>query len=128
MKTQNTIDAIFKNEKSNEQNARNNIIFRAFFPSERYLIDFSEGFLKTDWKQYDTNQDAPYFGVWVNKTSLETLTYCEGDWTLVKCLTKENFNAEIENMIECYEPGYEFKTIGPEGLTIYEQDRKDFFV
>lgn len=31
------------------------------------------------WQQYDTDQDAYYFGIWINPVKRETFTYAEGD-------------------------------------------------
>ena len=73
---------------------------RMFLPSERYTIDFADD-LKT-WRQFDTSQDAPYFGVWVDMEARETLTYAEGDWTLVVCPTAETFRAELDDMHTFY--------------------------
>ena len=76
----------------------------------------------------DTDQDAHYFGAWVNKQKRLTLTYCEGDWTLVVCPDADHYNAEVSDMIRFYGEGYEFKTIGPEGITEYRQDRARFLI
>src|SRR5438132_508470 len=75
-------------------------IRRAFLPSERYGVDFAEDFKAEGWEQFDTDQDAHYFGVWVNRGRLQTLTYAEGDWTLVTCSDREHYNAEISDAIK----------------------------
>lgn len=73
---------------------------RMFLPSERYVIDFDEGL--REWRQYDTRQDASYFGVWVHLGTLETLTYAEGDWSLVTCADRAGLRAELAAMAEFY--------------------------
>lgn len=78
-------------------------IYGMFFPSERYLIDFAEDFHSEGWKQYDTWQDAPYFGVWTNKTLRCILTYAEGDWSLVKCDTDEAYLMEYNEADAFYQ-------------------------
>ena len=65
-------------------------------------FDFAADFKSEGWKQYDTDQDAHYFGVWVNIDKLLTLTYAEGDWSLVVCATSETLQAELDDMAEFY--------------------------
>lgn len=101
-----------------------NVLREVFLPSERYVIDFS-GLLQEGWQQYDTHQDATYFGVWVNRETRETLTYCEGDWSLVTCDTPEAFTAELASMAEFYgDPPPAFVTIDQDGtVTRYVDER-----
>lgn len=65
----------------------------------RYFYD-----LRCDqsWKQFDTDQDASYFGVWVNLAERMTFTYCEGDRTLVVCPSVETFRSELKDAEEFY--------------------------
>ena len=74
------------------------VIQRAFRPSERYVVDFADNRTQEGWMQFDTNQDAPYYGVWVNPAKLQTLSYAEGDWSLVTC---ENKNGTTPNLAVC---------------------------
>ena len=113
-----------------EINKRGNEVIRSFIVNgERYRWDFDEDFNVQGWEQYDTSQDAWYFGVWINKKLLQIQTYAEGDLTLVKCPDIDHFNAEIADMNKFYEPGFIAKTIGNDGqLTIYRQERQQFFV
>jgi len=113
-----------------ETNARGNSIERSFILNgERYRWDFDKKALEEGWGQYDTDQDAWYFGVWVNKKLLQTRTYAEGDLTLVKCPDVEHFNAEIEDMNKFYGEGFVAKTIDLDGkMTTYVQDRELFFI
>jgi hypothetical protein len=109
-------------------NERGNTIYRAFLPSERYRIDFADDFTAEGWLQFDTDQDAEYFGVWVNPVSFRTLTYAEGDWSIVECHDAGHYNSEVADAIRFYGEGFEFKTVGPEGITEYRQDRSRFLV
>lgn len=112
-----------------EKNARGNRIKRTFLSTERYRWDFNEPFRSDGWEQYDTSQDAWYFGVWVNKKRLKILTYAEGDITMVTCPDAAHFNAEIKNMNEFYEEGFVAKTIDMDAkMTVYRQDRSKFFI
>ena len=122
------INDMFK-DSPEETNARGNMIKRSFLRLDRLQIDWAEDRVPNGWKQFDTDQDASYFGVWVNPETFQTLTYAEGDLTLVTCPDKEHYNAEIRDAIEFYEEGFEFKTVSTEGdITIYSQDRQEFFV
>lgn len=114
-------------------NARDNEIRRAFMPSERYVIDFADDFAAEGWEQFDTDQDAHYFGVWMNKGGRQTLTYAEGDWTLVTCPDWDHYRAEVEDAIRFHGEGFIAKVIDvdrgpgiPNLVTTYQQDRQRF--
>ena len=85
-----------------EINSRGNRIDRSFFHADRYHFDFHRCKAADGWKQYDTNQDAWYFGVWVNLKLREILTYAEGDITRVTCPSDDHLRAELEAMAEFY--------------------------
>jgi hypothetical protein len=108
-------------------NAHGNRVRRTFVNADgslsRYVFD------RLHWEQYDTSQDAWYFGVWVNKRKRQTLTYAEGDLTLVECTDAIAFNLEIESMNRFYGEGFIAKTIDLDGtMTVYRQDRRGFFI
>jgi len=85
------------------QNERGNTVYSAFIGSrDRLQFDTGPCDYKKDWQQYDTHQDAWYFGVWVHIEKRMTVTYAEGDLTVVTCPTLESFRAEIESMNEFY--------------------------
>ena len=46
---------------------------------DRYHFDFGECSHHLGYAQVDTSQDAPYFGIWTNPTTLTTVSYMEGD-------------------------------------------------
>ena len=71
--------------------------------TDRYFYDF-EGLKHPEWRQFDTWQDAWYFGVWVNVRQRMTFTYAEGDRSLVVCPTLESFRAELEDAERFYGP------------------------
>ena len=87
-------------------------------------------FKSEGWEQFDTDQDAAYFGVWVNKSKFLTLTYAEGDWTLVECHDKDHFNAEVLDAIKFYGEGFIFKAIDFEAktCTTVVQNRQEFLI
>lgn len=82
-------------------NSLGNLVERYFTSNgERYYYDFMEGFFDAGWEQYDTDQDAWYFGVWINEDTRQILTYAEGDTTLVTCKSEESYKEEIRAMNE----------------------------
>jgi hypothetical protein len=68
----------------------------------RYYYDFTLLTQAKGWKQFDTWQDAWYFGVWVNVAQRMTFCYAEGDRTLVICPTAESFRAELADAASFY--------------------------
>jgi hypothetical protein len=80
-----------------------------FLDANRYLFDFSTGFKaftdvdKADgWQQYDTTQDAWYFGVWVNTKHRIVLTYAEGDVIVDRFEDDAELSAELERLEAFY--------------------------
>ncbi len=113
-----------------EINQSGNRLYRLFWSAERYVVDFAEDFTSLGWQQFDTDQDAWYFGVWVNPRTHQVLTYAEGDWDLVDGDGKEGYNAEIKRMIEFYGEGEVAKEIDftTNTITIHRQDRAQFLL
>lgn len=69
--------------------------------TSRYAYDFEPSWLGA-WKQFDTRQDASYFGAWVDVAGMRTFTYAEGDRCLIECDTREAFAAELQDMCNFY--------------------------
>ena len=61
----------------------------------RYVMDFQgpRGFY-----QWDTSQDAWYYGTWVNPESLQILNYAEGDISLVTCNGVDEYKNQLAKM------------------------------
>lgn len=90
----------------------------------RYAYDFRADWLTT-WQQYDTDQDANYFGVWVDVKGMRTFTFAEGDRILVECDNSAAFAAELADMATFYgDPPAAFTTIDLDGtVTRYYDER-----
>ena len=58
--------------------------------------------LARGWEQYDTDQDAWYFGVWVDVEGRQIFSHAEGDRTLQRFATAESFAAELRRMAGVY--------------------------
>ena len=109
-------------------NERGNAVYQWFGSEDRYVVDFAPDRVAEGWEQFDTEQDAWYFGMWVNWAKLLTLTYCEGDWYLVVCPDREHYLAEIEHAIGFYGEG-QIATVfdlTEHTETVYRQDRSKF--
>lgn len=80
--------------------------FNADPDRSRYYYDCGKGLPgdKADWKQYDTNQDASYYGVWVNFKTRQSFCYAEGDTTLVTCEDEAHWRLELESMADFHGP------------------------
>lgn len=103
-------------------------VSRLFADTDRYIVDFADGFAADGWLQFDTDQDAHYFGAWVNPKQFLSMSYAEGDWTIVQCLDKERYNREVARMIEFYAEGRIALVIDRDGsATEIRQDRQEFF-
>lgn len=87
-------------------NERGNLVrpFTAYGIGSRYVFDFNLHTAKDGWKQYDTDQDASYFGIWVHLEDRKIATFAEGDYYLVECPDDEHLKAELEDMAEFYGP------------------------
>ena len=108
-----------------EVNERRNTIERSWRDTERYEFDFKLCTREKGWKQFDTTQDAWYFGVWVHPEKCEIITYAEGDITRVICPTEESFHAELKSMAQFYgEPPPAFTVIGTNGQVTYVYDKR----
>ncbi len=69
---------------------------------ERYAFDFDMCSSSHGWEQYDTSQDAPYFGTWAHERWRLVVTFCEGDLSLVSCPTGDAYRRELASMAETY--------------------------
>lgn len=104
-------------DEASETNQQGCTVVRTFHPEiDRYVFD---GGVCSDWEQYDTDQDASYFGVWVRIATRETVTYAEGDITHVTAPTEEAFKAELASMAAFYgDPPPAFRVITGAGELI----------
>lgn len=72
---------------------------RDFAPADRYLYDFKMLTYAKGWAQVDTKQDASYFGTWTNPEKRQIFCYCEGDLTLTKCETDEEYIEALSDLV-----------------------------
>ena len=86
-----------------ECNERGNAVQREYHPfRERYYYDFELCTPEEGWLQYELQQDAPRFGVWVRPGSWEIMVFDEGDELRITCPSAERFDAELTAMAELY--------------------------
>ncbi len=70
----------------------------------RFRFDFVVCSPKKGWVQYDTDQDGAHFGVWGNVEQRTIITFAEGDFTRVLCVTTDTLERELVSMEESYGP------------------------
>jgi hypothetical protein len=87
----------WKNDRGNTVQSRT-----VYTIQDRYFFDGKLCTRALGFEQFDTDQDAWYFGVWVNREDRATVTYAEGDLSLVVCASEESFRAEIADMENFY--------------------------
>lgn len=68
----------------------------------RYAYDLIHCATDRGWCQYDTPQDASYFGCWVHHEERLIVTFAEGDVILVDCPTPNQFQQELADMARFY--------------------------
>ncbi|EKP0315531.1 hypothetical protein ACEUB2_04260 [Aeromonas veronii] len=76
-------------------------IDRGGHQTDRYYYDRT--LLAQGWLQYDTEEDAWYFGIWIHTVKLETFTYAEGDTNHVIAPNVEAFRTELARLYQ-YHP------------------------
>lgn len=113
-----------------EVNQRGNEITRSFEGDiVRFRFVFVLCSLAKGWIQFDTDQDAWYFGIRIHKQRKQIVTYAEGDVFIIDAPTVESFNKEIKYMCEFYGKEAGIRTIDGDGIyTKYYQDRKECFI
>lgn len=121
MLTKKLISVIRKPARRAQSDSRE--IYRLFYDCGRYPFDFADDFTSEGWMQCDTDDDASYFGVWVNPKQLFVLTYAEGDWALICYADREQYNAAVKAIGERHGHGCAFMAIDRNTITTYTQDR-----
>lgn len=92
--------SILKDEEGNELGLTAHI---KYFHSSRYKFD-GDICAGSDWMQYDTSQDASYFGVWVNPIERMVIQYAEGDVYIDVCKDATTYKKRIQELNEFYGP------------------------
>jgi hypothetical protein len=96
--------------------------------SDRYYYDEKLCF-NGDYEQFDTDQDAWYFGIWVNKKTMTIVTYAEGDESTIQFENADEYNSEIKKLCEFYKETRYAAVIDESGnQTNLYQNRAHFFI
>lgn len=66
-------------------------IDRSWEPTSRYKFDCGRCSYANGYAQIDTGQDASYFGTWCSPSERTIVCYCEGDVTVQRADTDEDF-------------------------------------
>ena len=99
-----------------------------FLETDRYRFDFELDL--SEWRQFDTESDAWYFGIWINKERRMILCYAEGDASLTVCNDDAAYDAEVGALCAFHGPQPSFVAIDVEARTRTEiyQDRSELFI
>jgi len=63
--------------------------------TDRYAMDLSHCGTRSNWYQFDTAQDASYYGHWCNPVLRLIVGFAEGDITVIECDTPESYLLEL---------------------------------
>ena len=86
-----------------ETNERGNTVTQTFHANRnRYAYDGRLCAAAGGWVQFDTREDAWYFGVWVHPGRRLVLTFAEGDEILTECPTEASYHAELAHLADFY--------------------------
>lgn len=114
-------------KKQKPEHTKDATSYHMFFPSNRYVVDYS--IQSTTWEQFDTDQDAEYFGVWMNKHTQRSLTYAEGDWYLHIFNSPDLYDKNLIEAFKYYGTKHFMTVIGVDGqATRYFQDRSHLLI
>ncbi len=72
-----------------------------FLPSGEFSRYFFDAVVCTPgrgWEQFDTDQDFAHYGVWVNRTAMQVVTFAEGDVYFFQASSPEGFAGEIADL------------------------------
>ena len=95
---------------------------------DRYIFDFQ---MSVDhWLQLDSENDASFFGNWVNPTTRRTLSYLEGDLYLVECADDESYDREVASICadNAEAPFMVAIDVDAKTRTEYYSDRREYFI
>ena len=122
------IDKLLAEAKESENRFGNATRQIFLMDEDRYLFDFNMDL--GEWSQFDTTQDAHYFGMWVHKERRLFLTYAEGDLYFTRCKDAESYDRELAYMCSAYEAAPAFTAIDPDEKTVtrYFEDRRVLFI
>ena len=94
-------------------------------PGDRYRYDFDLCQRSDGWRQYDTDQDAWYFGIWYHRAERLVVTYAEGDLTLTHCTDDATWRAEVARMAAFFgDPPPAFVALAMDGTVTHYFDEE----
>tara|TARA_Y100000401_G_scaffold110263_1_gene107325 strand:+ start:1695 stop:2132 length:438 start_codon:yes stop_codon:yes gene_type:complete len=100
------------------------------YDSSRYSVEDKICPSCDGWTAFSTDQDAWYYGVWVNRSLRSVVCYAEGDLIVTVATSKEDFNQEIDALREFHgEPPVSISVIDESGtLTRFRIERPDLYL
>lgn len=88
----------------------------------RYHYD--RALLSLGFKQYDTDQDAWYFGTWVHPQAGVIVTYAEGDEYVTLCADDSEMQIELTELAKFHGPAPAAWILYDEGGVTYFYDER----
>lgn len=100
-----------------ETNEHGDTVWTMFVPdADRYLFDFKHCTARDGWRQFDTDQDAWYFGMWIHDKRRHVVMFAEGDLVVTECVDHDHFIAHLERLHACHgDPPPAAVAIGEDG-------------
>jgi len=94
------------------------------YNGDRYVFDYTLCLPEDNWKQYDTDQDDWYFGVWLNAKMNLLVTYAEGDISVCHYKTAEKrafINARLKEAYPIHPPAAVVYSSDGERIKVYDE-------
>ena len=120
------VEGFFSSGKKQRREDKSSTVYRLSLPSfERYSFDWG---MTEGWQQWDTKQDASYFGIWVHRPKRMVMTYCEGDASLDVMDDDDAFKEKIRAMEAFHgDPPHFATTIDHDGTVTRHYDERMSF-
>ena len=86
---------------------------REYVGGNRYPFDFKLCSGEKGWAQFDTTQDASYFGTWTHPVELKTVSFTEGDLCVETWDSEAEYVQALRETVAFYQKDGSFKGIDP---------------
>lgn len=66
---------------------------------DRYVFDWGDCSTQNGFAQFDTRQDASYYGTWVSPRERKIVNFAEGDVSIETADSDEEFTAAVRKLV-----------------------------
>ena len=91
------IQSIWPGAFSKGDSVNDNAVVEYYFIMDGGRYPFDQVSRRLGFYQYDTPQDAWYFGLWVNPETLRIVSYVEGDITVMEAHDRASYDALLND-------------------------------